>query len=72
MVPGKTLDNRGVPAPAAELGTLRDALAAARVVQPDPRRGESRHCVDCWTRGRNAAVKIIEDAMNASPHRPVR
>jgi hypothetical protein len=70
MVPGKTLENRGV---SAERATLQDALDAARVIQPDPRRGESRHCVDCWTRGRNAAVKLIEEALrDASPHRPLR
>ena len=44
-------------------------MAAARVVQVQP---ESRHCVDCFIRGRNAAVKLIEDAMNASANRSLR
>ena len=35
---------------------LRDRIAAARAVQPQPK---ERHCLDCFQRGRDAAIRAI-------------
>jgi len=40
-----------------ELKALRARIAEARTLQPSP---EQRHCVDCFERGRNAAIRVIE------------
>ena len=70
MVPGKSLDNRsGAPPPTdweKVLAALRDALTVARAVEPD---AKSRHCLDCFRRGRNAGLQAFEDAVNASTRR---
>ena len=36
---------------------LAKRIAAAKSLQPV---GKERHCLDCWTRGRNAAIRAIE------------
>lgn len=46
-----------LPDPAAG---LRDRLALARALQPGP---AELHCVDCWRRGRDAALRFIEEAL---------
>lgn len=43
--------------PAAELAALRARIEAARTIEPS---AKERHCLDCYTRGRNAAIKAIE------------
>jgi hypothetical protein len=40
-----------------ELARLRERINAARAVQPTD---EQRHCLDCFEKGRNAAIRTIE------------
>jgi hypothetical protein len=42
---------------AAELQALRDRIATAKMLQPTV---SERHCLDCFERGRNAALRLIE------------
>lgn len=74
--PGVDLQDRAVRASAPmpgpgrrnaedELEQLRERLRAARVMGPedDPGPGTQKrgmHCRDCWNRGRDAAVALIE------------
>lgn len=43
--------------PVDELATLKARIEAARTVQPPT--GEA-HCLDCFDRGRNAALRVID------------
>lgn len=36
---------------------LMERIAKAKVVEPQ---GTDLHCRDCWNRGRNAAIRVIE------------
>jgi hypothetical protein len=67
MITGKDLENRGSetlktgkmkPNGDAALN-LADRIAAARLLEPD---AKDLHCRDCWTRGRDAAIRIFEAA----------
>lgn len=40
-----------------ELRIPRDRMEAARQLKPQ---GRDLHCYDCWNRGRDAALRIIE------------
>jgi hypothetical protein len=41
----------------SELEELRDRIEKARRIEPGP---QALHCRDCFTRGRDAALKVIE------------
>jgi hypothetical protein len=65
MITGKDLENRELrgagpkskaDAPALDLA---DRIAAARLLEPD---AKDLHCRDCWTRGRDAAIRVFEAA----------
>ena len=43
--------------PAEELRTMRDRIEAARKLKPE---GHDLHCLDCFNRGRDAALRTIE------------
>jgi hypothetical protein len=45
------------PAPEAELLSLRARIAAARDIKPE---SKDLHCYDCFRRGRDAALRVIE------------
>lgn len=47
----------GKPTVEDELKAIRERIAAAREVKPNER---DRHCLDCFEKGRNAAVRVIE------------
>ncbi|HME97115.1 MAG TPA: hypothetical protein VKN16_23175 [Methylomirabilota bacterium] len=65
MITGKDLDNRDAaalkarkaPLEAATGSDLAARLAAARHLEPE---AKDLHCRDCWTRGRDAALRAIE------------
>jgi hypothetical protein len=64
MITGKDLENRGAEVVKAgkakpDIVDLADRIAAARLVEPDPK---DVHCRDCWTRGRDAAIRAFEAA----------
>jgi hypothetical protein len=42
---------------AAELQSVRARLEEARKIRPQ---GKELHCGDCWRRGRDAAIRLIE------------
>ena len=42
----------------SELAALRERIAVAAVVQPQP---HELHCRDCFNRGRDAALRTIAD-----------
>jgi len=41
----------------ADLQDLRARIEAARTLQPRP---EQRHCLDCFEKGRDAALRLID------------
>jgi len=43
--------------PATELARLRARLEEARRLEPLP---HERHCLDCFQRGRNAVIRLLE------------
>jgi len=47
----------GTPDAEGELQTLRARIEPARTLQPSP---EQRHCLDCFEKGRDAALRLIE------------
>jgi hypothetical protein len=63
MITGKDLENRELRSAAqkakAEPAALDIAarIAAARLLEPD---AKDLHCRDCWTRGRDAAIRVIQ------------
>ena len=44
-------------APAEELRTIRERIEAARKLRPQ---AKDLHCADCFGRGRDAAIRLIE------------
>jgi len=42
---------------AAELRAVRERIEAAHAIKPQ---GAELHCADCWRRGRDAALRLIE------------
>lgn len=46
------------PDPAAELAALRERIAKAATLEPQP---HDLHCRDCFHRGRNATLRLILD-----------
>ena len=43
--------------PKAQLKAMRDKLERARVTKD----GEEQHCADCFRRGRDAAIRILDE-----------
>lgn len=59
--PGDMLTHRepaptAVPDAAVELAALKARIEAARQVKPQP---HEWHCLDCFQKGRNAAIRAI-------------
>jgi hypothetical protein len=65
MITGKDLENRELRASGQKAKAdpaplnLAERIAAARLLEPD---AKDLHCRDCWTRGRDAAIRLFEAA----------